>query len=275
MDRSLTVIRQPTLDDTLRTCKHLAASGYFKDVREISQAVAKVLAGQELGFAPLASLTGIHLIEGKITLSANLIATLVKRHPDYDYSIKSLDNEQCTIVFLERGEMIGESAFTIEDATRAGLIKPRSAWGKHPRNMLFARAISNGVKWFCPQLTSGAPVYTPGELGEDVDEDGRIVEAVVIPNKILKARQAVKDTFIVEAKKVRLLSERPTDLEFAELKHILGPVYEELLTATEGLDELCKAGVAIITEHAPKPEPETVEEDTDALDDDADLSPAE
>jgi hypothetical protein len=38
--------------------------------------------------------------------------------------------------------------------------------------MKFARAISNGVGLHCPDLTAGAPVYTPDELGvEDPDAD--------------------------------------------------------------------------------------------------------
>ena len=32
--------------------------------------------------------------------------------------------------------------------------------------MLFARAISNGVKWFCPDVFAG-PVYTPEEMAND------------------------------------------------------------------------------------------------------------
>jgi len=41
--------------------------------------------------------------------------------------------------------------------------------------MLFARAISNGAKWFCPDIFGG-PVYTPDELGAEVDEEGDIID---------------------------------------------------------------------------------------------------
>jgi hypothetical protein len=40
---------------------------------------------------------------------------------------------------------------------------------KFPKNMFFARAISNGVKWFCPDVFSG-PVYTLEEM-EQTTED--------------------------------------------------------------------------------------------------------
>lgn len=259
-DKSLTVMKQPSLDDTLRVCNHLAKSGYFRDSAqgaEVSQAVTKVLAGYELGITPIASITGIHVIKGRIALSANLLATLIKRHPDYDYKIKSLDNETCTVVFFEGGEEIGESTFTLEDAKRAGLLKADSGWAKFPRNMLFARAISNGVKWFCPQLTSGAPVYTPEELGENVDEDGRIVEGEIVdvlPNSVIEARKNIKAAWIDKAKETKLMSEHPTELEFAELKHILGQVYQEIATAIEDFDRLRDAGIEIIAEYAIQPE---------------------
>ena len=42
--------------------------------------------------------------------------------------------------------------------------------------MLFARAMSNGVKWFCPNIFLGVPVYTLEELGAKVDEDGEVIE---------------------------------------------------------------------------------------------------
>ena len=51
--------------------------------------------------------------------------------------------------------------------------------GKFPRNMLFARSLSNGVKWFCPDIFLGAPVYTPDELGATVDEQGEVIELPV------------------------------------------------------------------------------------------------
>jgi hypothetical protein len=41
--------------------------------------------------------------------------------------------------------------------------------------MLFARAMSNGVRWYCPDVFSGAPTYTPEELGADVTESGDVI----------------------------------------------------------------------------------------------------
>ena len=65
--------------DTLTLGKMIAQSGYFSDAKEAAQAIVKVLAGQELGFGPVASMVGIHIIQGKPAISANLMAAAVIR----------------------------------------------------------------------------------------------------------------------------------------------------------------------------------------------------
>jgi hypothetical protein len=138
-------------------------SRLFPDIKSVAVAAVKIMAGRELGFGPFASMSGIHVVQGKAEPGANLIATLVKRSGKYDYRVKKITNDVCEIEFFEGGEVCGVSTFTIEDAKRAGTQNT----AKFPRNMLFARAMSNGVKWFCPDVESGVAVYATGEI-EDV-----------------------------------------------------------------------------------------------------------
>ena len=42
--------------------------------------------------------------------------------------------------------------------------------------MFFNRAISNGVRTYCPDVLGNAPVYDPDELGASTDELGRVTE---------------------------------------------------------------------------------------------------
>lgn len=163
------------VDSMMRIGSLLAQSGYFMDSREAAQAVTKMMAGAELGFGPIASMTGINIIKGKVTLSANLIAAAIKRSGRYNYRVRKMTDTECEIVFYEGKEEIGVSSFTAKDAANAGLSGDN--WRKFPRNMLFARAISNGAKWYCPDL-SGGPLYTPDELGTAVDgETGEVIDA--------------------------------------------------------------------------------------------------
>lgn len=159
--------------DPVELGQTLAQSGYFKDARSAAQAAVKVMAGQELGLGPIASMTGVHIIEGKPSVGANLLAALVKRHPDYRYRVLEHTDKVCSIEFSERTDDGWEtcgppSTFTIDDAAAAKL-SGRANWRTYPRNMLFARALSNGVRWYAPDVAGGAPVYTYEELGGDVD----------------------------------------------------------------------------------------------------------
>lgn len=179
----LTVYDDGRFEIMQRTAHAMVASGYFKDVRDIAQAVVKVMAGAELGIPPFASMTGINVIQGKPALGANIIATLVKNDPRYDFRVKICTDVICTLVWYEGGTAVGESSFAIEEAKRAGLTG-KDNWQKYPSDMLFARAISRGARRFAPGIFGGAPIYTPDELGVDIDPDGYIDgEAVEITNQ--------------------------------------------------------------------------------------------
>ena len=175
MDKALAIYNQ--FDQLQAAATALQASGYFSDVRSQAQAVVKVMAGAELGLPPFAAMTGIHIIQGKPALGANVIATLIKNDPRYNYRVLEHTDAVCRIQFYENGEPCGVSEFTAQDAKKAGT----KNMDKYPKNMLFARAISNGAKWYTPGIFGGSPVYTPDELGADVDEDGNIVEGSYEP----------------------------------------------------------------------------------------------
>jgi len=158
-------------------------SGFFQDSKDEAQAIVKIMAGIEVGIQPITAMTGIHIVKGKVTLGANIMAAAVKNHPKYNYRVTKHDAKECTIVFYEGKEKIGISTFTMEEARQAGLINNPS-WQKWPKNMLFARALSNGVRWYCPDAFGHAPVYVPEEMGLDVNEDGEAINAT--PSKPAK-----------------------------------------------------------------------------------------
>ena len=169
-----------TMDDAERAAKAMSASGFFADTKQAAQAVVKILAGQELGFGPFASMTGVNIIQNKPVLAANLMAAAVKRTGKYNYRVVEMTDMVCELSFLEDGKEVGRSRFTLDDAKAANLAG-KDNWKKYPRNMLFARAVSNGQKWFAPDVFNGATVYTPDELGAVVDEDGNAIGVEPLP----------------------------------------------------------------------------------------------
>ena len=158
-------------EETEKVATAMFKSGYFQDVRDAQQAIVKIMAGREMGFGAFASMTGVYIIQGRPSVGANLMASAVKRSGRYDYRVIEMTDQACEIQYLQAGKEIGRSRFTIEDARKA----QTKNLDKFPRNMLFARAMSNGVRWFCPDVFDGAPVYTPEELGADVTESGDVI----------------------------------------------------------------------------------------------------
>ena len=166
--------------DVESVAKAMVASGFFNDATKISQAIVKIMAGAEIGIGPFGSMNGIHIIQGKPAFGANVMASKVKSSGGrYNYRVTEMSDTVCTIEFMEHFNgswtAIGTSSFSIADAKKAGT----KNLDKFPRNMLFARAMSNGVRWFCPDVMNGSTVYTPEELGADVDQDGNVIDDIV------------------------------------------------------------------------------------------------
>lgn len=169
------------LNEIMKMAEVFAQSGMFIDAKQMGQAFVKIQAGQEVGIPPFASMSGIHIIQGKPTIGAGIIASCIKGSGKYDYKVKEMNENICSIDFFQGKEFIGNSEFTIEDAKKAGT----KNIDKFPKNMLFARSISNGVKWYCPDVFAG-PVYVPEEMEHlTVDVKHEVIEETKLkaPNK--------------------------------------------------------------------------------------------
>lgn len=174
-------------------------SGLFKDLQNQAQAVVKVLAGREYGMEPFSALQNIHIIQNKPTLAANAMAMAVKKSGKYDYRVLEMSDKACEIEFFQAAQSIGRSRFDLDDAKRAGTQNLQ----KFARNMLFARAISNGVRWYAPDVFSTA-VYTPEEMGAVVDGDGAIIN---VPQEQIPT---IEDTSELQAKYETLRAQAAT-----------------------------------------------------------------
>ncbi len=191
-----------SFNDLARMSDAFWKSGMFEDIKSAAMAMVKIQAGQEVGIKPFAAMTGIHIIHGKPTIGAGIIASRIKASGKYNYEVMVLNNEVCSLDFYEGEKELGNSTFTIEDAKKAGT----QNIGKYPKNMLFARAISNGVKWFTPDVFDG-PVYVPEEMNmvtEDVTATvkdaepgtGTKPDAIIDPEKA-KEKAQESEPFVI------------------------------------------------------------------------------
>ena len=135
-------------------CGVFVESGIFEDTKGLAQALVKVIAGREIGLSPLESMMNLYIVKGRVAASVKVISALIKKSEKYDYLVEKLDNDECVISFTKNGKEIGKSSFTIKDAAKAGIVN-KDNWKNYPRNMLFARAIANGARWYTPDVYCG------------------------------------------------------------------------------------------------------------------------
>lgn len=150
-----------TMADLKSFAEAAVHSGFFKDGKGLAQAVIKVQYGLEIGLSPVVAMNGIHCVDGKMAVSAGVIASQMTR-AGYVVRVVRLDETGCELDVTRGGKSVGKSSFTVEDAKRAELFG-KAMWKKYPRNMLYSRAVSNAQKWFAPEVF-GCSVYTPEEL---------------------------------------------------------------------------------------------------------------
>lgn len=107
---------------------------------------------------------GLHIIEGKIEMAARMMAKRIVL-AGHKYEIIELDEEKAVIKGT-RGDDGREytASYTVEQARKAGLVKERGNWDKHPEDMVFARAISRLGRRLFPEVTGMA--YVEGEIRE-------------------------------------------------------------------------------------------------------------
>jgi len=213
MNTQVSVVQQLPISELMNLAKAFAESGMFADTKSAAQAIVKIQAGQEIGIPPFAAMTGIHIIQGKPTIGAGLIASRLKGSGKYDYRVIEASEKVCSIDFYQGNTKIGNSTFTIEDAKKA-LTKNID---KFPKNMLFARAISNGVKWYCPDIFSG-PVYVPEEMQVVTTEEATHIEVDTTIDEIINDIQVCVSLDEIKAVWKKLTLNQKTDLRVLAAK---------------------------------------------------------
>jgi hypothetical protein len=147
-----------------------------KGMRNNPAAVAAcILAGRELGVGPMTSLRHVQVVEGSPSLSAEYKRARVLQK-GHEFAILELTTTRCRVRARRRGlpEPL-EITYTIDDARRANLVKPRGAWETRPRRMLFARASSEVCDFMFSDLVNGLPT-TELLLEGEYDELSNIEE---------------------------------------------------------------------------------------------------
>jgi hypothetical protein len=171
----------------------LVRSGMLPEhIKTPQAAVAIIQKGRELGIQPMYALSNIVSIQGKPTANAELMLALIYRdHGDDAIRFAETTGKRCVIAYKRRGWKESLShAFTIEDANTAGLTNGRNGatWTKYGPAMLRARCISAVARMAFPDSIGG--MYTPEEMGAEVDGDGEVIHPAAEPTPLREVRPA-------------------------------------------------------------------------------------
>ncbi len=125
------------------------------------------------------ALQSMFVVDGKLSMSADLMRALVLRAGHKVRTIENPRERSATVTIIRNDDPDFEFSYTfsMEDAKTAELLG-KANWKKYPRPMLVARATSAAVRTHCSDVLFGV-IYTPEELGAEVNEDGAIIDGEV------------------------------------------------------------------------------------------------
>jgi hypothetical protein len=116
-----------------------------------------MMTGAEIGLTTMQSLRNIYVVEGRIGMSAALIRGRCQQHVDCElFEIAEADAAHAVVEIKKRGWSERRLvSWSIEDAERAGLVKPDSLWKRWPQEMCVARATTRAASMYFPDITAG------------------------------------------------------------------------------------------------------------------------
>lgn len=168
------------------------ASRMFSVTQE--QAAVVMLKGHELGLGLASAFEYIHVIDQRPSISPKGALALIHRSNELaGLKIEDLSDDKgnptaCRVWMKRKNGFEYSVTFTMEDAERAGVVKPSSGWAKYPANMLRWRAVGYCSDVVFPDVVGG--LYRPEELGAEVDSNGEPVQWSVIETPTVAAPKA-------------------------------------------------------------------------------------
>lgn len=171
----------------------LVKSGMLpQSVRTPEAAVAIMVKGMELGLPAMAALNGITVIQGKPTVSPQLMLSLINRSGQLENIEIDTGRDGATVTMKRRGRTPFTAKFGPTEAQAMGL-NTKDNYKKQPAVMYQWRAVAACARVVFPDVIDG--LYTPEEMGADVsvDEDGAMTVQVTQEKQAPAAQEPQED----------------------------------------------------------------------------------
>ncbi len=145
--------------------KWIYDSRLYMQFGSIEAVFSVLLSGRELGLPAMAALRGFHVVEGKPTLAADLVRSLVLQSGKAEYLMcVERTATQSTWTTKRKGDPEAvRLTYTLDEAKTANLVRPNSGWTKHTSDMLAKTASTKLCRLVYPDVCFG--LYAPSELG--------------------------------------------------------------------------------------------------------------
>lgn len=148
---------------------------------------AAILAGQELGLQPMATLRSMDVIQGTPALRAHAMRGLVQSH-GHEIELVESTPERCVMRGRRVGALLAKGGWqtvewTIERAAQLGLTG-KEQWKKQPQTMLVARATGEICRLIAADVLYAMP-YAAEELDRDAPAASAPTAAPVTAAEIL------------------------------------------------------------------------------------------
>jgi len=152
--------------DMTQMADSIAKSNLF-GMKNTNEVLALMLVAQAEGLHPATAARDYHIIQGRPALKADaMLARFQQAGGKVDWT--DYTDQVVTGIFTHPNGGTLKLSWSIEQAQKAGLIKPGGGWTKYPRAMLRSRVVSEGIRSVYPGCVIGT--YTPEEVADFDDK---------------------------------------------------------------------------------------------------------
>lgn len=200
MRRDRVIVDMAVYAQRKRMAQLFVASGFFESAKDrekisheqaIAQAMVRIELGASMGFTEAESMQGIDIIQGRPAISAQLRASKMQEVGfDWDIDWHTSAKGECVgiTIWLSRngkplmdkqGNQVSVSYMEADAVAmlttvwengqkkRVSILE-KDNWKMSPRNMYFARCITNAQRWYAPGALKGVQILTREEA-QDLD----------------------------------------------------------------------------------------------------------
>jgi RecT family len=173
-----------SFNDMQMMAEAIAKSGLF-GMKDTNSVLALMAVAQAEGLHPATAARDFHIIQGRPALKADaMLARFQNAGGKVEWT--EYTDERVTGNFTHPNGGSLAVTWTIEQATKIGLVKPGSGWQKFPRAMLRSRCISEGIRSVFPGSVTG--FYSPEEVA---DFDNAPIKDITPPKTVIEAPRDV------------------------------------------------------------------------------------